>query len=496
MWPERVYSLLPVPLQDLATSAKGWQLHRARYRSASFQQMAKTLARNEQLSSEALIELQFSMFQEFAAHCYTRSPYYHNLWKSHGIQPGDIRRAEDVRLIPIARKQHLRSRTREFLTEPVGRQMTAVNTSGTTGSPLTVYFSADDIGKRYAFLDRCRRWAGVRVGQRRASFTGRTLIPQRQTGAPFWRHNYPGSQLLFSSYHLSRENLPAYVEALERFQPEIIDGYPSAIHIVADHILREGGVRGVQCRQVSAILVSAETVFPHQRETIEAAFQAKLYNQYASSDGAPFVSECSHGQLHVHVDSGLMEILDDKGGPTPPGQVGQMVVTSFTTQVVPMLRFEMGDAAVPSDRSTRCACGLPFPVVEAIVGRGDDILCTPDRGLVGRMDTVFKGVPSTIIEAQIVQTAADTIVLRIVVDRAAYKAEHGGKVLAEMRKKLGDVVTIRLEEFESLPRSANGKLRTVVNLCNHLLPKAFQSAPANGSPLTAIEHEPNHVFAE
>ncbi len=496
MWPERVYSLLRIPLQNLATSAKGWQLHRARYRSASFRQMAQTLVRNEKLSPEALTELQFSMFQDFAVHCYARSPYYRNLWKTQGIQPGDIRCAEDIRLIPVARKQDLRSRLHEFLTQAVGRQMTAVHTSGTTGSPVTVYFSADDIGRRYAFLDRCRRWAGVGIGQKRASFTGRNLIPQRQTGPPFWRHNYPGNQLLFSSYHLSRQNLPAYVEALERFQPEIIDGYPSALHIVADHMLHGKTVFGVRRVRPRAILVSAETVFPHQRETIEAAFQAKLYNQYASSDGAPYISECAHGQLHVHVDSGLIEILDDNGDPTPPGQVGQMVVTSFTTHVVPMLRFEIGDAAVPSERRTRCGCGLPFPVVEAIVGRGDDILFTPDRGFVGRMDTVFKGVPSTIIEAQIIQTSADTIILRIVADRGAYKIEHGGRVVAEMRKKLGDLVIIRLEEVESIPRGPNGKLRAVVNLCNHFLPSAFQGSPGSNPLSPATHREPNPVLAD
>lgn len=491
MWPERVYPFLPIPLQNLATSLKGWQLHRLRYGSASFHEMAQTLARNEQLPGEALRELQFSMFCEFAAHCYTRSPYYRSSWKSKGLHPSDIRRPEDVRLIPIVPKHDLRKRTQEFLTRPIGRELTAVHTSGTTGSPLTVYFSAEDVCSRYAFLDRCRRWAEVRIGQKRATFTGRNLIPQGQNQPPFWRYNYAGNQLLFSSYHLSPLNLPAYLEALEHFQPQIIDGYPSAIHIVADHILHGQRSCPVQPR---AILVSAETVFPHQRQTIETAFRTKLYNQYASSEGAPSISECRHGQLHVHTDSGLVEIVDANGDPTLPGEVGEMVVTSFTTHVVPMLRFAMGDAAVPTARSAPCPCGLPFPVVDAIVGRVDDILYTPDRGYVGRMDTVFKGVPSTIVEAQIVQTSADTIVLRIVPDRAVYKTEHAGRVLAEMRKKLGDLITIQLEEVEGLPRSANGKLRTVVNLCSDLLPSGLRntlrteplSAMISTSPITTV----------
>lgn len=476
MWPESLYPWLPTPLQDLATSLKGWQLHRQRYRSASFHEMAGILERNEQLSEDALRELQFSMFRDFVAHCYARSPYYHALWNSKGLHPSDIRRPEDVRYIPIVAKQEMRQRTKEFLTQAVGREMTAVHTSGTTGSPLTVYFSADDIGRRYAFLERCRRWAGVRIGEKRATFTGRNLVPQGQNGPPFWRYNHAGNQLLFSSYHLSPRNLPAYLDALERFQPVILDGYPSAIHIVADHVLHSGDLREWGTR---AILVSAETVFPHQRAGIEAAFRAKLYNQYASSEGAPFVSECAHGRLHVHTDSGLVEILDSSGAPAAPGQVGQMVVTSFTTHVIPMLRFAMGDAAIPSDAGARCECGLRFPVLEAIVGRVDDILCTPDRGFVGRMDTVFKGVPSTILEAQIVQTSAETIVLRIVVDPTRYEAEHAGLVLAEMRKKLGDRIVLRVERVESLPRSASGKLRAVVNLCSDLLPSALRNPVQN-----------------
>ena len=62
---------------------------------------------------------------------------------------------------------------------------------------MTVYFSPEDIGARFAFLERCRRWAGVRVGQRRATFTGQSIVPERQSSAPFWRYNRPGRQMLF-----------------------------------------------------------------------------------------------------------------------------------------------------------------------------------------------------------------------------------------------------------------------------------------------------------
>jgi phenylacetate-CoA ligase len=473
MWGERIYDLLPIGLQNAAVSIQGWQFHRDRYRSRSFAETAPLLEQNEKLSRSDLMELQFREFRAFAEHCYEKSPYYRQLWDARRVRPGDIKSAEDIRSVPIVLKQDLRGRTIEFFTERIHRGMTAAHTSGTTGSPLTVYFSREDVGKRHAFLDRSRRWAGVRIGMRRATFTGRSIIPQSQRRPPYWRHNCAGNQLLLSSYHLSMENLPAYLEAMEEFQPEILDGYPSAIHIVAEHALRSGRIQTVRPH---AILVSAETVLAHQRGAIEEAFGAKLYNQYASSEGAPFVSECKRGRLHVHSDSGLVEILDPEGNPALPGQTGQMVVTSFTTRVVPLLRFAIGDLAIRGGEERACECGLPFPTVEAIIGRVDDMLYTPDRGYVGRLDTVFKSVPNSIIEAQILQTSLEKIVLRIVPDPSRYRPEHSERIVEEMRKRLGPMVTIQVEEVHEIPRSANGKMRPVVNLSRKVLPSTMQYA--------------------
>ncbi|MGC1485366.1 MAG: hypothetical protein WA789_16355 [Candidatus Acidiferrum sp.] len=471
MWGERIYDLMPVALQNAAVSIKGWQFHRDRYHCRSFEETARWLEQNEKLPPTDLKEQQFREFRAFSDYCYRKSPYYRQLWDSKNIRPGDIKSANDICLVPIVPKQDLRGRTPEFFTEEISRGLTAAHTSGTTGSPLTVYFSRDDVGKRHAFLDRCRRWAGVGIGMRRATFTGRSIIPEGQKGPPFWRHNYAGNQVLFSSYHLSMENLPSYVDAMEEFRPEILDGYPSAIHVVAEHILRDKRIRAIR---PLALLVSAETVLAHQRRAIEEAFGAKLYNQYASSEGAPFVSECRQGRLHVHSDSGLVEILDSEGNPALPGRTGQMVVTSFTTRVVPLLRFAIGDMAIRREEDGACECGLPFQTVGAIIGRVDDMLYTPDRGYVGRMDTVFKSVPNSIIEAQIVQTSPGQIVLRVVPDSSRYRREHSGKILDEMRNRLGHIVAIDVEEVREIPRSANGKMRPVVNLCREVMPSAMQ----------------------
>ena len=471
MWLEKIYEHAPVSVQNLMVSIKGRQIHRVRYLSDAHQKAGRRLLENERLSPDALRALQFQKFRAFVEHCYCLSPYYRRTFEAGGLHPQDIKQVDDIVHIPVMSKQDLRAHTETFYTQPVQRNMVAVHTSGTTGSPLTVYFSPEDISRRYAFLERCRRWAGVQIGQHRASFTGQSIIPNRQTKPPFWRFNRPGNQLLCSSYHLAPEYLPAYVKALAEFQPQMIDGYPSSIHIVAEHILRSGDTGKINPQ---AILVSAETVLPHQRRAIESAFQCKLYNQYASSEGAPFVSECRLGCLHIHLDSGLFEILKPDGFPAGPGEAGQMVVTSFTSHITPLLRYAIGDVAVLPDEETRCACGLPFPTFEAIIGRVDDILYTPDRGFVGRLDTVFKKLPNSIIEAQIVQTAPEQIVLRLVPDSSRYEPAHAELVVKEMRKRLGEVVRIDIDVLETIERSANGKMRPVINLCGGQLPAALR----------------------
>jgi phenylacetate-CoA ligase len=130
--------------------------------------------------------------------------------------------------------------------------------------------------------------------------------------------------------------------------------------------------------------------------------------------------------------------------------------------------------AILPGAETECGCGLPFPTFEAIIGRVDDILYTPDRGYVGRLDTVFKKLPNSIIEAQIIQTAPEQIMLRLAPDKARYEPAHAELVVKEMRKRLGDVVRIDIDQVDMIERSANGKMRPVVNLCGDQLPAALR----------------------
>lgn len=160
-------------------------------------------------------------------------------------------------------------------------------TSDTTGASLAVYDSEHDRAARMAYLDYIKFLNGVMPFSRRASFTGQDLTPPDHKNV-LWRFNMSMNQMLYAANHLAPDNIRYVYESLERFKPETLDGFPSAIHAVAKYILAnhlniDWGVK--------AIFPNAETLLPHIKADLENAFHTKVIDQYASGEGAPSFME-------------------------------------------------------------------------------------------------------------------------------------------------------------------------------------------------------------
>jgi len=186
------------------------------------------------------------------------------------------------------------------------------------------------------------------------------------------------------------------------------------------------------------------------------AFKSPIFDQYGAAEQACFISQCEQGSYHVHPEFGVTEFLPDKSLDRPSHC--RIIATGFTNWAMPLLRYDTGDVAVPSDR--RCACTRNFQVVEELVGRLDDLLITPDGRRIGRLDPVFKGL-DTIQRAQIVQESADKIRVRLVPGRG-FIAAHQESLRRELAKRLGDDMRIVFEIVDDIPVGPGGKFRAVV----------------------------------
>lgn len=452
---ERLYRASPILGQHVLISLYGGYLRLQRYGSAHARVLTE-LAQSEFLPQDRLEDLQLRRLQTLVRHAFETVPFYREMSKRLGIAHHDIASLADLKKLPVVKKDDLRTDPERFLSSAFSRgSLKRVNTSGTTGTPLSFWLDSEALQKNYAFYARALSWAGVHVGGKSVTFAGRVFIPPAQTSPPYWRHNVFNRNLLMSSYHISEATAPSYLVKLAQFAPVFIDSYPSAIFALAQHSEAHANPSRVRPR---AIVTSSETLLEHQRRMIERVFGCRVYDQYGSAEMVVFASECERGTLHLHPEYGITEVLND-GKEALVGEPGELICTGFQNWAMPLIRYEIGDTAIRSDST--CLCGRYFPSLKTVIGRIDDTIVTPDGRHVGRLDPIFKGVGG-IKETQIIQEAVDCLIVRMVRGQG-FEQKMAQAVIDELKKRVGEGVTVKLVYVDQIERSSTGKFRSVVS---------------------------------
>lgn len=450
------YDRSPTVIQNLMIGTYGRYLKRLRF-GGVYDEWLCALEKSQWQSADDIATMQEANLAAVLTHAYEQTHFYRSLFDARGVDPSRINLSNYADCVPVLKKESLRKSLESFRSRGFSsRQVVQINTSGTTGTPLAITATKSSVQRNYAFFSRFLRWAGVGVGQPGATFAGRVFIPRNQKRPPYWRKNAPSNTTLFSSYHISDETIPYYIQELERLAPTLIDAYPSAIYPIARYIVEKGIRHAIRPK---AIVTSSETLGEIQRDTLETAFGCRIYDQYGSAEMVAFIAQCEHGRYHVNPEYGLVEVLGDEGKPVDLGVPGRLVCTGFLNLGMPLLRYEIGDSAVLS--GSQCPCGRRFPVVESILGRTDDLIVTPEGRLVGRLDPIFKGLRG-IKETQIVQETPRRVVVRVV-RSDGYSRHISAALAAQLVARIGTGMDIRIEEVNDIPRTASGKFRSVVS---------------------------------
>ncbi len=379
------------------------------------------------------------------------SDFYQELYA--GIDVASFQSVEDLRKLPIVDKEALRVNLSRVQTQ--GEKGAVVeHTGGTTGKSLVVLQRVSDSMRRMATLDHFK----ARVGfdhrkMKRATFNGKHIVPPGQKSKAFWRYNAACKQMIYSSFFITRENIPYYLDSLRRFQPDALDGFFTCMTDIAHYLQRTGEKPGFSPR---AIFPTSETVSENGRALLEDVFSCKVYDQYASSEGAPFVMECSHQTLHMDLSSGVFEHF---------GEGDEVLVTSFTTYATPLIRYRIGDSMVFAPEGTTCPCGMQSPIVESIQGRRLDFLYTPEGARVnaGNVANLLKNMPNAVIRAQFLQEKLDEVTALLEVDRSLYREEHDQLLRREFLHKFGPQLRVNIRHVDEIPREASGKFRMIKN---------------------------------
>ncbi len=324
------------------------------------------------------------------------------------------------------------------------------HTSGSTGTPLSLDVDEYTYKLAMALLVRHEEKAGVPFRAPRATFAGRMLQRFENQSPPFSRYNRAENQRLFSSYHLSESNFSHYRKELNAFQPKELIGYPSVISQLANQYLESAIEPGFSPK---AVITNSETLLDWQRGKIESAFGTAVYDYYGTAEYVMFAGQSGDGTYYPNPLIGLTELL-------PTNLISNehdIVVTTLCNTAMPLIRYDIGDTAIPrSDESKLHGA----PKITAFSGRKDDYLLTPSGRKIGRTGEIFGYFPS-VKEAQIVQETPEHCRLLVVLEKGATLDEDA--LVRQCQKKLSSEIRFEIEYKTEIPRSSNGKFKSVVN---------------------------------
>jgi phenylacetate-coenzyme A ligase PaaK-like adenylate-forming protein len=162
------------------------------------------------------------------------------------------------------------------------------------------------------------------------------------------------------------------VRHLNNWQPDVLVVYASMGRILADEQLAGRLKIAPQSVMVSSEVLTAET-----RRRIEQVWGSSVFNNYATTEVSGIAIECDqHRGMHVMEDLVLVENVDQHHQPVPPGVFGdKLLVTPLYKRVQPLIRYVIEDRVRFS--SELCPCGRPFKLIDAIEGRGQEVLSFP-----------------------------------------------------------------------------------------------------------------------
>lgn len=457
---EKVYKILPDFLQNCMVYIYNKQAYKRRY-GGEYRNFRKEKKQNRSLTLEELKAYQKNRYAQFIEFVIQNSDYYK---KSIGnIEHAEL--IENISSLPIVNKEVLRNNI-DAITVKTSVKLEKSKTGGTTGKSLEVKFFFRDSQERFAFLDDFRSRFGYELGKKTAWFSGKNLLTDNDVKKKtFWKTDFVHHVRYYSTFHIKDDYLKYYVEDLIRFAPEYLVGFPSTILEIAKYGITNG--YDFPENVVKAVFPTAETITDETRYYIEKFFKTKLYNQYASSEGAPFIIECEKGNLHLELQTGVFEVLDENN---QPAQSGRLVVTSFTTAATPLVRYDIGDSITLEDADKRCSCGNNNPLVKEILGRIDDFIYSVENGKInlGNVSNTLKDTKG-IIRFQAVQNKLDEMDLYVVVDQEIYSPQIEKIFIGNWRDRVGNVMKIHLKYVNEIPVEGSGKYRIVKNNIKDLL---------------------------
>ncbi|XXT18615.1 phenylacetate--CoA ligase family protein [Sorangium sp. So ce429] len=384
-------------------------------------------------------------------------PFYRARFAEHGVRVASVKSPEDLLRLPVLTRADLRAHAPELLAESFVGRLYSSGTGGSTGEPVQFRFDHRTYERRVAAAMRSDGWAGARLGDRELHLWGTQLGETLAHKAKRSAHEAILRKKMISAFDLSDQRLAALLDEIARYRPQLIVGYTSALYQAARYALSEG--RALPAPR--GVVTSAERLFAHQREAIERAFGAPVFDRYGCRELMLIAAECErHAGKHINMEGVYVELLRD-GRHAPPGEAGEVVVTDLICRSMPLIRYKNQDVAIAAEAP--CACGRGMPMLASVEGRVLDLLVGPDGQLLAGelFPHLIKDQP-TIARYQVYQDRRRAITVRLVPGKG-FQPETARLIERTVRQHLGERAEVSVQLVDDIPLTSSGKHRVTLS---------------------------------
>ncbi len=423
----------------------------------------------ETMPREALEAIQLRRLQATLNRVYATVPFYQKKFEEAGITPSEIKSLADIQKIPFTTKQDLRDNYPfGMFAVPMDNVVRIHASSGTTGKPTVVGYTARDIGTWSELMARALSAGGATRGDIIHNAYGYGLF----TGG--LGVHYGAEKLGASIIPVSGGNTKRQIVIMKDFGPTILTATPSyTLHLA--EVAEEMGVSFRDLKFKYGIF-GAEPWSESMRQEIENKLNIIAVDIYGLSEvmGPGVAIECHEAKagLHVYEDHFIAEIINPETGKVLPyGETGELVFTSITKEAFPVIRYRTRDISALNPEP--CICGRSHVRMKRVSGRTDDMLII--RGVnvfPSQIESVLMQIDEVEPHYQLVVDRKDNL------DRLSVLVEVGEhlfsdevrdlqnlekKISKDIKELLGVSAAVKLVEPKTIARSEGKAIRVIDN---------------------------------
>jgi len=396
-------------------------------------------------SKNQIDEWQNEKLRNIISHAYNNTNYYNSLFNSIGISPEDIKKKEDLKIIPPLTKKLIRENYPDLISRNIQKiKFMDTATGGSTGDPL--WFLLDFQSWSYLTANTIFYWekTGYRFGEKYIALGSTSLFVNKRTSLRHSIYYKLKNKIGLCGINMSDKECASYVNLIKKQRIKYIYGYASSIYLFAKYIIKTN-IR----LNIDTCFPTSEILTDNYRKTIERAFNCRVLDGYGANDGGAAAVEVHQGFYEVSYNS-IVTLSD-----VDCHNIGEVMLTDLLNYAMPFINYKLGDE-VQIDKKKNLNYSYNGQIINKIYGRTSDVIRLENGHiLTGPGFTIlFKDFP---VEAYSIEKIGPNSLLCNIKKLSNYTKKDENLIISTIKKHAGEDCLIYIKYVTRFKLTNSGK---------------------------------------